>query len=343
LKKILLTLSILLTFSLVLFVNPGQTFAASIPTTFQWGVTMRPYALGSYSKSGWTKQIVKAKSLGAGWARITWDYNGKPFVRNTEVINTLIQNKINVVLVIEHNPNDGNNNLYKNGYNDGKCIAKYYKKKVAYYQLMNEGGAQSLKNGTSNGQTMTDYNVNEYNKVRDYMKGLSDGISAGDPSAKKIVTISWTHVGFLDRLVKDGVKFDMIGIDWYDWMGDFGSSKLSNGQSLYEKLKSYGKPLTFMEVAAMPKGANASSKSKTIVDETKQNSFTMQTAQWAWDHRDTVKGFYAFELVDNISNPSQYKDYYGLIQGVKKGSNYTFGKLRKVFTSYKTFIKAHKK
>ena len=316
--------------------------ASSIPTTFQWGVTMRPYATGTYTSASWKKQIAQANKLGVGWARITWDYNGSAVAKNTGIINALRSKKINVVLVIEHNPNGGDNDLYKQGYNDGKNISKALKGKVKYYQMMNEGGAQSLKSPTSNGQTKTDYNVNEYNKVRDYMKGLSDGISAGDTSAKKIVTISWTHVGFLDRLVSDGVKFDMIGIDWYDWMGSFGDSKISGGRYLYDKLRDYGKPLTFMEVAAMPSAPNGS-KAKTNVNTTNQTNFTIQTAQWAWDHRDSVKGFYAFELVDNANNPSAYKDYYGLVQGIKSGTTGALGKIRPVFTAYQKFIKAHKK
>ena len=316
--------------------------ASSIPKTFQWGVTMRPYALGTYTGNSWQKQITKASSLGVGWARITWDYNSNAFSKNTAIINALRDQKINVVLVIEHNPKNGDNNLYQQGYNDGKSIAKYYKGKVKYYQMMNEGGAQSIKNPTSNGQTKSDYNVSEYNKVRDYMKGLSDGIHAGDSSAQRIVTISWTHVGFLDRLVADGVNFDIIGIDWYDWMGAFKDSKLSNGQYLSDKLQSYGKPLMFMEVAAMP-STPAGSQAKTIINTTNQTNFTIQTAQWAWDHRDIVKGFYAFELVDNINNPNPAKDYYGFIAGVKKGSTGILGKARPVYTAYKNFIKSHKK
>jgi hypothetical protein len=319
-------------------ISPNRkAMAASFnPSTFQWGVTMRPYAIGSYSTSKWSTQISKAHSLGVGWARVMWDYNcKKPFTENTQVIKALNKKHINTMLVIEHNPNDGNNNLYQQGYNEGKSIAKYYKGTVHYYQLMNEGGAQSIKSPTSNGQTVTDYNVAAYNQVRDFMKGLSDGITAGDPTAIKVVTISWTQVGFLDRIVKDGVNFNVIGLDWYDWMGSFASARLSNGKLLSDKLRSYGKPLIFAEVAAMPNASN-----KKNVNTANQQNFTMQTAQWAWDNRGFVRGFYAFELVDNATNPNP--DYYGLISVIQKKSKFVLSKVRPVYTAYEKFIKTHK-
>lgn len=306
---------------------------------FQWGVTMRPNGIANYSASGWQDQINKAKELGVGWVRLQWDYHSQD--RNTPIVDALRSAGLGVVLVIEHNPALGTSHMYQDGLNDGKNIAGRFKGKIKYYQLANEGGAQSIKNGTMTGINPSDYDPAEYARVRDYIKGLSEGINSVDGSAYKIVTISWLHTGFLDKLVADGVKFDMIGVDWYSWMGSFGSRQLTNGVSLYSKLKSFGKAITFMEVNILPKAEDATGKRKTIVDETQQANFITSTASWAWSNRNYVKGFFVLELVDNINVSGEYVDYYGLLKAVRSTTGAgMIGEARKAFSAYRDLIKS---
>lgn len=310
--------------------------APSYGGAFQWGVTMRPHILGKYSAANWSEQIKKAKELGVGWGRINWDYdNSDPVARNSQVIDALKSNGINPVLVIEHNPAKGNSNLYAQGLADAKTITGALRSKVDFYQLANEGGAESLIGGKS-GVSASDYDDARYNNVKDYIKGLSDGIAAGDPGAQRIVTISWIHSGFLDRLVSDGVNFDMIGIDWYSWMGSFGAKKISNNETLYHKLQTFGKPLTFMEVSTMPT-ADGDEKYKTNVNQETQANFLVNTGRWAWNNRDWVKGFYHFELVDNTFSVG-FIDYYGLIGVKTKDGVADFGDVRQAFYAYKDLI-----
>jgi hypothetical protein len=316
----------------------SKVTAPSYSAAFQWGVTIRPNALGKYSSKGFSSQLDKAKELGVGWARVNWDYdNSNPVSRNTSIIEDLEAKGIKPLLVIEHNPNKGNSNLYQQGLDDASTITGALKGSVNYYQLANEGGAQSLSSGKS-GVSSSDYNDTEYTRVKDYIKGLSDGIAKGDPGATRIVTISWTHTGFLDRLVKDGVKFDMIGIDWYSWMGSFSTKKINNTQTVYSKLQTFGKPLSFMEVSTMPTASGSDPKQKTTVNEDTQASFLTSTANWAWANRTWVKGFYHFELADNAFS-SGYVDYYGLIKVDKSDSTATLGSVRKAFDAYKSLIK----
>ena len=324
--------------------TPSPTTSAKASSTpsysaaFQWGVTVRPNVFGKYSSKTLTWQTDKMKDLGVGWARVNWDYdNSDAVTRNKSIISNLSQAGFKTLLVIEHNPNKGNSNLYQQGLDDAKLITDAVGGSVDYYQLANEGGAQSLISGRS-GVSPSDFDNTRYTQVRDYIKGLSDGITKADPGAKKIVTISWTHSGFLDRLISDGVYFDMIGIDWYSWMGAFSAKKINDTQTLYSKLQSLGKPLTFMEVAQMPTASGSDSKQKTTVDETAQANFLTSTANWAWANRTWVKGFYHFELVDNTFS-SGYTDYYGLIK-VNKSSDgaTTLGDVRKAFSAYKSVI-----
>jgi hypothetical protein len=295
---------------------------------------MRPNVLSKYNTANWATQVTKAKQLGVGWARINWDYdNSDPAGRNAAVIDALKASGIQTLLVIEHNPAKGNSNLYGQGLADARQITSAVGSRVDYYQLANEGGAESLIGGRA-GTSASDFDDGRYNNVKDYIKGLSDGIASGDPSAKKIVTISWVHTGFLDRLIGDNVNFDMIGIDWYSWMGSFGAKTVSSNQTLYHKLQTFGKPLTFMEVSTMPT-SDGDQKYKTIVDEDAQANFLTGTANWAWSNRAWVKGFYHFEFVDNTFS-SGYTDYYGLVK--VKDSGTVLGDVRKAFGAYHDLI-----
>jgi len=309
---------------------------------FMWGVNIRPHAIGDWNKKNWGKQIKLATDLGVNAARVTWQHDGSykgdedPFGFNDAIYESLKENNMKMVLVIEPNPKGGITDFYKAGFEDGNKIAKYYKGKIKYYQMVNEGGAQSIKSPTMNGQDASQYDDKEYGIVRDYMRGLSDGITKADRGAKKIVSISWTHTGYLDRLVQDGIKFDWIGIDWYDWMGPIEEKKLDNGQMFVDKLTSFKKPLVFMEVNAVPKG--------TVVNEAKQTEFISRTAEWAWANKSFVKGFFVLELVDNVNNDSPNPESFGIVSATKiKKGDYDLNEPRPAYAAYQAIIKKYSK
>lgn len=309
---------------------------------FMWGVNIRPHAIGDWTIKNWGKQMDLATALGINATRVTWQHDGyykgreNPFAFGDALYDSLKENGIKMVLVIEPDPRGGITDYYKAGYDDGFSIAKHYKGKIKYYQMMNEGGAQSIKSPTANGQDASQYDEAKYAVVRDYMKGLSAGISKADGGAKKIISTSWTHTGYLDKIVQDGIKFDMIGLDWYDWMGPIQDKKMDNGTMLVDKLKSYKKQLVFMEVNAVP--------NKTVVNETKQADFISKTAEWAWANKSYVKGFFVLELVDNVNNDAANAESFGIVAASKDGKNkFSLGLPRPAYTAYQAIIKKYSK
>lgn len=318
---------------------------SSYTEPFQWGVTMGPSDLNRYSPEIWAKQAKVATNLGVGWIRLRYDSeNPDPFKRNDEEIKYLEDYGLQTVLIIEQDPRKDSTkiNNYEDGYNDGSTIAAHYKGRIKFYQMANEGGAQTIKAPTMNGQDTSQYDEAKYKLLRDYIKGLSDGIAKYDPDAWRIVSSAYTHVGYLDKLVEDKVPFDMIGIDWYDWMGPIDEKKLENGQMLTDKLKSYQKPLTFMEVNAVPEGETKKSKSKTVVDEDRQSDIISKTAKWAWDNQDYVKGFFVLSLFDGVNNPNENVEYFGIVAAKKSSSGVNVpGDPRKSFTTYQELIKKY--
>lgn len=310
--------------------------------TFLWGVTIRPHAIGNFTASLWKKQLNLAGDLKVNAARITWQYDawykGKedPFGFQDNLLVTLKEKGAQVLLVIEPQPNKEIPDYYQEGYNNGYDIAKHYKGKIRYYQLMNEGGAQTIKSPTNNGQDPAVYDAAKYEIVKNYMRGLSDGISKADSNAIKIITISWTHTGFLDKITQDGIKFDWIGLDWYHWMGTIQDEKMADGQLFLDKLKSFKKPLIFIEVNNWPK--------KNQVDEAGQTDFITKTATWAWENKDLVKGFFVFELVDNINGGNDNGEFFGLVSATKKSkAKFVLGDPRPAYQAYQNLIKQYSK
>lgn len=306
---------------------------------FQWGTTMRAAALDRFHLKSWPEQIKYAQSLGIKWARIGWDYDGS-LAGNDKVFEQLWNAGINTTLIVELAPSKEKQDRYKTGYDDGYLLANHYKGKIKYYQIMNEVSGQCIKPGNLNGQDESMYDMDKCQDVLAYLKGVSEGIHAADPDAWRIMCIVSTHTAFIDIVNKEKIPFDIIGLNWYDWMGPIGEAKMENGQFLAEKLKTYKKPLIFTEVNANPK-AEAGSRDRTIVDENKQSEFISQTAQWAWNNRDWVKGLYVHEFVDNINTKGDL-ELFGLIAAKEVSSQVgQIVKPRKAFYTYQEIIKKY--
>jgi hypothetical protein len=109
---------------------------------------------------------------------------------------------------------NGGEHDYNSSFNEAKAFAQKYAGKIQYYQVSNE---RDIHSGAVAGDGVNpgDYNTAGYTVSREMIRGLIDGVKAGDPNAKTIVNFTWLHYGFIQRLVNDGVKFDIIGVDWY--------------------------------------------------------------------------------------------------------------------------------
>lgn len=314
-----------------------------IPTkksSFAWGVTMRPNALARYTAKSWAEQTALARELGAKYARIAWQYDAKP--NPEKFADSLIDENetkgLGTYMIIESDkPISTLNDPYQSGYDVAFKIATQFKGRIKYYQLLNEGSAEILINHTANGQEAGHYNAAQYAKLLSYMKGMSAGITKADPEAKKVVTMVYTHYVYLDWLKRDNLDYDIIGIDWYDWMGKFEDKKLENGKTLFDQLKSYNKDLIFAEINSLPGVDPVNSKLKTVVDQDKQANFISEEATWAWQNKNSVKGFFVLELLDNINTKDP--EYFGLVTGAKDSDGKLVpGVKRKAFDAYKAII-----
>lgn len=303
---------------------------------FMWGVNVNPSALRNYSLEGWNKQLKYVNELGASWIRLSFDNEPKnKFEIYDEMMKVTDERKINIYLGLgSSKPIETIGDAYKDGYSVADEISKHYKGKIRYYQLMSEQGSGASKQNYS-GENTSDYDVQKYEKVRDWMKGASTAIRKNDPDAYIVITDQWLHTAYFEMLIRDKVDFDIIGWDWFGDMGLMRDKKLADGTLLVDKLKSFDKPLILAEVNGRP-------DSKKGMDETKQSDFIQKMAEWAYNSG-YIKGFFIHELVDlRPKDDNKYGDYYGLIEYQKASDGgYTFGKKRQAFETYISIIKKY--
>jgi len=327
-------------------VTPTPTPKLPKPEDFQWGINTTPNGLGDYNPEKWQIQLDIAKKLGVEWVRFAWEWQDGDNVFNREnaVLAALWQNGFNVMMVLEPRPGWENADTYKEGYELAKSVSSYYKGKIPLYQIVNEGDAMTVKSQTSSGEKTTDYDPVKYTKIKNFLEGASKGLKEGDPAAKTIITTVCTQTGYLDLVASDAnIKFDYIGMDWYNWCDPIGSKKGDDGKTLtVTKLKSYGKPMIITENNAWPSMDPATRRSD-IVDENLQASTITDTAEWAYANKDWVKGYYVFSLFDDkFSDSPLYFGIYGSErQGVSISSVPTVAK--KAYTTYQAIIKKYSK
>lgn len=302
---------------------------------FIWGVTMRPTGLGKYIDEIWLRQIALATNLGVKWARLSWSYDAPDqFIYHDEIIKYLKKAGLETYLVIEPSTKfEDVKDPYKDGYDNAFRIASHYKGQIKYYQIMNEASGNAIKGGQYAGEKDEDYDITKYERTRDWIKGASAGVHKADPAAYRIVTAQWVHIGFMDKLQKDGINYDIIGWDWFSDMGLMGEKKLADGSLLIDKLKSYDKPLILAEINYRPEG----DKGQKGQPEKKQADYIQKMADWTVGAG--LKGFLVLELLDSTNSGKGYTDYYGIVQAEQKKSGTWFpGEPRQAFSTYKEII-----
>lgn len=315
--------------------KPGHVTAKNYKEPFMWGVDTNPSALGNYNYAAWKKQIGYVNDLGTKWIRLGFD-NDAPdkFKIFDDMINAANNKGINIFLGIgSTKPVLTIDDTYQDGYNVASEISAHYKGKIKYYQLMSEQGSGASKGAAYSGENESDYVPENYNKVKEWMRGASTAIRKNDPNAYIIITDQWLHTAYIQMLIRDNIDFDIIGWDWYGGMNMMGDKKLADGTLLVDKLKSFNKPIILTEV-------NYTSDNSTDVDyEKEQSDFIKSMAEWA-HQSGYIKGFFVFKLVDSRPLPDNPNDCCALIKFKKIN---TFGDRRQAFDTYAAVIAKYSK
>lgn len=187
---------------------------------FVFGVTGHCRSYPSYPVTQLEEQIRLAASLGSKVYRFNFNPKKEENYLYLDSVLTLCEAYgMEMMLVLDElkglTPND-----LKNYHT---AIAKRFKGRIAYYQVYNETDVYCLKNDDGSlyknpapdGRSLTDYNPAHVKECVEKMKLSCEAIHAADPAAKLVINFSDWHIGLLEEYVKQGVKFDIVGIDWY--------------------------------------------------------------------------------------------------------------------------------
>lgn len=131
----------------------------------------------------------------------------------------------------------------------GAKFARKYRSHFTYYNIANELDNKCILPFRA-GDKESDYNLKRFKIIAAYLKGMNDGIKAMDPDAKTIINAGWMHYEYLSMLERYGVKFDIVGYQWYDEM-EILAAILFNITDITKFLSSkFSKPIWFTEFNA---------------------------------------------------------------------------------------------
>ncbi|MEI6040020.1 MAG: hypothetical protein WCP93_01570 [Candidatus Berkelbacteria bacterium] len=306
--------------------------------SFMWGVMTREASLQDYTLEYWNKELDYDKKLGVNYIKVDYDAHAG-YKRSVQMVQAAKAKGMDVLFTFAPADILKVKKPYDEGYALGKKLAGKLQGQVVYYQLMSESGSTALKGGQYTGTKESDYDQAKYQIIKEWLKGASDGVKSVDKKNQVVINDQWTHFAFFDMITRDGVKFDVLGWNWFSDMGFLGDKTLDGGQLVFDRLKEFKKPIILTEVNARPDSTKG-------MDEKVQSDFISKMADFAWLNKDIIKGFYILELTDQAPTQTALKkpEYYGLIYAKKAtDGTYTFGELKKAFTTYQAIIKKYNK
>ncbi len=152
--------------------------------------------------------------------------------------------------------NDPVEALYEQCFEFARGTASHFRGEVPVWELENELEAFALLQpcetfddgtpypcewGPATGLGARDYHGQRWARVSAVLKGLSDGCGEGDPQARRAIgTAGWGRVGAFDRMVEDGIGWE-ISV-WHDYE--------TISRRFLDRLAGHGRPIWITEFNA---------------------------------------------------------------------------------------------
>src|SRR5581483_8373576 len=190
------------------------------------GHPLRPQGVYCQAKGvSFDDQLAQIKNMGAQWYR--FDVGITQAGEDNPALDTLVKKaqeqgiQLLPVLFPQIDRNkDSTDTIYQKSRDAATKFVNRYKSSIHVYELSNEQDVYSAS-GAPNGDQPSDYDPHKYGIVAAMMRGLGDGVHAADGNAKRIIDFAgWLHTGFFQRLESDHIPYDIVGIHWYQNMGE---------------------------------------------------------------------------------------------------------------------------
>jgi len=308
--------------------NSPSGISSQNQSAIEIGVNGHPFAQVAYEDVGVQQQLDLVKGMGGKWYRVDCYGNAIQPEGISAISNLVAEAKsrgISVLPVIFPNVDINNENdltkIYATAYQYSKALVGQFKNDVHVWELSNEQDGYAIINkgevstngtvwqyGVPDGDGVEQYEATRTQKAVALLAGLSDGVNAADPNARRIINASWLHYGFLKILVLNKVNFEVIGWHWYSDMGDITNAKGS--VNVLQNLNQFQKPIWFTE-------SNRRNGSQGDNGESEQNSYITTTLKtyMSYASQYNIEKIMFYELLDEpqlgAANPEAY---YGLVR-----------------------------
>ncbi len=308
----------------------GLACAASAQDTpFILGVNGHPFQQEAYWQVPLEAQLALVKEAGLQWYRTDWGW--ADFERSDQLVAAAEVAGVKLLPILFPDVSAANGEVRevrRLAFEHGKAIAERYRGRISHYELSNELECQVMSKapggGDRDGAARSDYDFHRYIVACELLRGLAEGVHEGDPGAKRIINCAgWLHFGFIDRLVDDGVPFDIVAWHWYSDMGDITTPKesYSGTWDVIAKLKSYGKEIWLTECNRRNGDMDGAGQEQAdyLADQVRKVRAT-----------GVVKAFFVYELLDEPYFEGG-EAHYGLVEVQKQGDKWAIGARKPAF------------
>jgi hypothetical protein len=212
-------------------VRPGGSGGSG---SAELGVNGHPLSQAVYSDTtgvSYDDQLKDVRELGAQWYRI--DLGAKADLTKMDLLAKKAQAQgvqlLPGIFALYDPANDDLATVEKKSHDRAVQIVNRYKSSIHVWELANEQDNATLyRRGdpgwfkpANDGDQVGDYNPKKYAVVAAMLRGLSEGVHEADPSARRIINFAgWLHTGFFQKIEDDHIPYDIVGIHWYQDMGE---------------------------------------------------------------------------------------------------------------------------
>lgn len=233
------------------------------------GITGHPIAQVAYSDKegvGIDEQLRMVQDAGAEWYR--FDVGVEQFSQTDPLVTKARAHGVRLLPILfpAIDPaHDSLSTIYTKSRDGAFNFVNRYKSSIHVWELSNE---QDNASGIhASGEQVTDYDPQKYSVVAAMLRGLADGVRAADANALRVINIAgWLHTGFLQRIEDDRIPYDIVGIHWYESMGEItcpGQALPCPSKPLHFNVVqrveaiTHGKPIWVTETNYTPSSANS--------------------------------------------------------------------------------------
>jgi hypothetical protein len=187
-----------------------------------FGVNGHSLAAGPYSDMPLERQISLLQSFGLKTYRVNVNpTHPDKFARLAQLIAIAAHENIRILPVVVLPPKQysDENTAYTQAKSAMAEMAKQFDTRITVWELGNEYDLYSIK-PSANGASPDDYDPEKYAIVRGLIRGMLAGLREASPSAKSIVetsqhTPALLDSGFIERLIADGITYNITGYHYY--------------------------------------------------------------------------------------------------------------------------------